>query len=146
MVPAQPDVLAALTDLKKILHPSHDTGRGYKDPDIDLWCHAWLEGMVSMLNMFTNSQSHTYNQWGTSACQAAIGLGRGRHCAHRLCELNRAFLADQEILPINPYGDWNESLLVNEKFLNEIQIYLLSLRDEITAKKLMDFLHKADIK
>jgi hypothetical protein len=38
--PTQPDVLAAMEDLRKILHPRRDTGRGYKDPEIDLWRHA----------------------------------------------------------------------------------------------------------
>ena len=77
----QADALAALEDLKKILSPRRDTGRGYKDPEIDLWRRAHLEEMNSMLHMFTNQQSHTYNQWGASACQTAIGMGQGRHCA-----------------------------------------------------------------
>jgi len=78
--------------------------------------------------------------------QAAIGMGQGTHCAQRLCELNCAFFADHKILPINPYGDWNKSLLVNENIVNEVSIYLLSLGNEFTAKNLMDFLHQADIK
>ena len=143
---SQGDALAALEDLKKILNPSRDTGRGYKDPEIDLWRRARLEGMNSMLNMFTNQQSHTYNQWGASACQGAISMGWGRHCARRLCQLNRAFVADRKVLPVNPYGDWNESLLVNDNLVNEISIYLLSLGNEITALKLQDFLHRHDIK
>ena len=101
---------------------------------------------MSMFHMFTNRQSHTYNQWGASACQVAIGMGRGKHCAEQLCKLNRGFLADRSVLPINPYGDWNESLLVNEDLVNEIGIYLLSLGNDITAKKLMDFLHCTDVK
>jgi len=73
--PTQPDVLAAIKDLKKILHPRHDAGQGYKDPEIDLWSCARLEGMMSMFQMFTNPQSRTYNEWGASACQTAIGMG-----------------------------------------------------------------------
>jgi len=146
MSPTQSDALAALKDLKKILHPQCDTGRGYKDPEFNLWRQAQLDGMFSMLNMFTNPQSLTYNQWGASACQTAIGMGRGTHCARRLCELNCAFFVDREVLPINPFGDWNKSLLVNKNIVNEISIYLLSLGKEITAKKLMDFLHQVDIK
>ena len=146
MSPTQSDALTALKDLKNILRPQRDTGRGYKDPEFDLWRRARLDGMFSMLNMFTNPQSLTYNQWGASACQTAIGMGRGTHCARRLCELNRAFFTDRKVLPINPFGDWNKSLLVNENIVNEISIYLLSLGKEITAKKLMDFLHQADIK
>jgi len=101
---------------------------------------------MSRFHMFTNLQSHPYNEWGTSACQTAIGMGQGRHCARRLCELNHGFLHNQKILSINPYGDWNELLLVKEDLVNEISIYLLFLRNDITAKKLMDFLQQADIK
>jgi len=99
-----------------------------------------------MFHMFTIWESHTYNQWGASACQAAIGMGRGKHCARWLCKLNHGFLADRSILPVNPYGGWNESLLVNKDLVNEISIYLLSLGNDITANKLMDFLHHTDVK
>ena len=143
---SQADACTALEDLKKILSPRRDTGRGYKDPEINLWRRARLEGMNSMLHMFTNQQSCTYNQWGASACQTAIGTSRGRHCAQQLCELNHAFVADWKVLPINLYGDWNESLLVEDNLVNEISIYLLSLGNEITAVKLQDFLHRPEIK
>jgi len=146
MSPTQSNTLTTLKDLKKILHPQRDTGRGYKDPKLDLWCHARLDGMFSMLNMFTNPQSLTYNQWGASAFQTAIRMGQGTHCARRLCELNRALFADWKVLPINPFREWNKSLLVNENIMNKVSIYLLSLGKEITTKKLMDFLHQADIK
>ena len=146
MLVTQPDALRALEDLKMILQPRRDTGGGYKDPEFDLWSRARLEGMYSMLNMFTNQQSTTYNKWGASACQTAIGMGRGQHCARRLCELSRAYLADRKILPINPYGDWNESLLVNENLVNEISLFLLSLGTNITASKLANFLHQPEIK
>lgn len=147
MAPTQASARKAIKALKKVLHPNQGPpGRGYKDPHIDLWRRARLEGMMSMLNMFTNVQSLTYDQWGASANQVAIGMGRGEYCAHRLCELNRAFIDNKEVLPINPYGDWNESLLVDKNIVNEINIYLLSLGNEITAKKLMEFLHRRDFK
>jgi len=146
MAPTQASAQKAIKGLKKVLHPNQGPpGRGYKDPHIDLWRCARLEGMMSMLNMFTN-QSLTYDQWGASANQATIGMGQGEYCAHWLCELNRAFIDNKEVLPINPYGDWNELLLVDENIVNEINIYLLSLGNEITAKKLMEFLHRRDFK
>jgi hypothetical protein len=114
--------------------------------EFDLWRRVRLEGMILMLNMFTNPNSLTYNKWGASACQTAIGMGRGCHCARKLCELNHGFFANQKVLPINPFGDWNKSLLFNENIVNEISIHLLSLGNDITAKKLMDFLHGGDIK
>jgi len=88
MAPTQSEAMAALQDLKKILYLQCDTGQGYKDPEFDLWHQDQLNGMFSMLNMFRNTQSLTYNKWGASACQSVIGMGQGTHCACRLCALN----------------------------------------------------------
>lgn len=55
--PTIKEALAALTDLRPILQPKRQTGSGYKDPDLDLWTWAWLEGMRSMLLMFTDPKS-----------------------------------------------------------------------------------------
>ncbi|KAF8803034.1 hypothetical protein BYT27DRAFT_7049092, partial [Phlegmacium glaucopus] len=144
--PTIKEALAALTDLRLILRPKRQTGSGYKDPGLDLWTRARLEGMQSMLLMYTDSKSQTYDNWGASSCQTAIGMGRGLLCARRLRELCRAFIKDRKVLPVNPYGDWNESMLADENLANEISIYLLSIRNEISAKKLMEFLNQLDIK
>lgn len=144
--PTMQQALAALTDLRPLIQPKRQSGAGYKDPELDLWTRARLEGMRSMLLMYTNPMSRTYNNWGASSCQAAIGMGRGRHCARRLRELCRAFIADRKVLPVNPFGDWNESMLADENLRNEISIFLLSIGNEISAKKLMDFLAQPDIK
>jgi hypothetical protein len=144
--PTQQEALAVLADLKPLIRPKRQTGPGYQDPELDIWTRARLEGMQSMLFMYTNSKSQTYNNWGASSFQTAIGMGRGRHCARRLRQLCRGFIHDRKVLPVNPYGDWNESMLVDENLRNEISIYLLSIGNEISAKKLMDFLHQPDIK
>ena len=47
---------------------------------------------------------------------------------------------------MNPYGGWNESLLVDENLRNEISIFLMSIGNEISASKLMEFLRRSDIK
>jgi hypothetical protein len=75
MSPSKSNVLAALKGFKKNPHPQHNTGRGYKDPELDLWCSAQLDGMFSMLNMFTHPQSPPYSQWSASACQTVIRMG-----------------------------------------------------------------------
>ncbi len=144
--PTQIEALTALKNLELHIRPKRKTEAGYQDPELDLWARARLEGMQSMLHMYTNPDSQTYDMWGASSCQTAIGLGRGCHCARRLRELCRAFITNGEVLPVNPYGDWNESMLVDENLRNEISIYLLSIGNEISAKKLMDFLCQAEIK
>jgi len=40
---------------------------------------------------------------------------------------------------VNPYGDWNESMLMDEDLCNDINLYFQEIGKEISAKKLMDF-------
>jgi hypothetical protein len=49
-------------------------------------------------------------------------------------------------LPLNPYGNWNESLLVDEDLLMDINLYLQELEKEISAQKVVEFLACPDIK
>ena len=105
----------ALEDLKTTLNPPRKTGRGYKKPDLDPYVERRLDAMKIMLNFYTNLTSHTYNAWTASSFQAAIALGQGGSCAKRLRQLNRQFISDRTLLPVNPFGNWNESLLVDEE-------------------------------
>ncbi|KAF8154263.1 hypothetical protein B0H34DRAFT_800130 [Crassisporium funariophilum] len=127
--PTIQQALAALADLKPLIRPKRQTGTGYRDPELDLWTRARLEGMQSMLLMYTDSKSRTYDNWGASSCQTAI-----------------EFIKDQKILPINPFGDWNKSMLADENLRNKISIFLLSIGNKISAKKLMDFLAQPDVR
>lgn len=82
--PTQHQASSALEDLQIAIRPKRQTGRGYQDPNLNLWTQARLEGMQSLLLLYTNTKSLTYDNWGASSCQAAIGMGRGQHCARRL--------------------------------------------------------------
>jgi hypothetical protein len=104
----------AAEDLRKLLHPQRKKGPGYYDPGLDMFTRTRLEGMQSLLNFYTNPQSLTYEKWGVSAHHAAISLGHGKHCATQLCLLVRQFIKDRTVLPSNPYGKWNKSLLADE--------------------------------
>jgi len=146
IAPTQYEVKAALNDLALIIRPKRKTGPGYKDPDLDLWTRTRLEGMQSTFRMYTDPNSRTYGNWAASSLQAAVGMGRGPRCARCLRELCRGYLDNRKVLPVNPFGDWNESLLLDENLCNEINIFLLSIGNEISAKRLMDFLHQPDIK
>ena len=66
------EALAALTDLRPTLQPKRQTGSGYKDPGLDLWTRARLEGMRSMLLMYTDPKSQTYDNWGASSCRQPL--------------------------------------------------------------------------
>ncbi|KAF8800301.1 hypothetical protein BYT27DRAFT_7262950, partial [Phlegmacium glaucopus] len=109
--PLQPVAMQALEDLKQLLNPARKTGHGYLDPGLDCFVRSRLEGMRMMLNFYTHKQSLTYDAWAASSIQASLGLGKGLHCACRIRRLTRQFIKDHTVLPINPYGDWNESML-----------------------------------
>ncbi|RDB25331.1 hypothetical protein Hypma_007565 [Hypsizygus marmoreus] len=144
--PTQLMASLALKDLQDLLQIPRKTGRGYRDPGLDVFVRMRMEGMRTMLNFFTNPRSATYNQWGASSCQASISLGKGRYCARQLRKLTRQFIDDRTVLPVNPFGDWNQSMLVDEDLVNDINLYLQELGKEISAQKLVDYLARDDVR
>jgi hypothetical protein len=144
--PTQPKTKAALKDLEELLNPPRKKGQGHVDPNLDLFVRLRMEGMQMLLNFYTNEQSTTYDAWGASSCQSAIALGRGQHCAQQLRLLTRQFIQDRNILPINPYGGWNESMLVDEDLANDLNLYLQEIGKEISGKKVQEFLNREDIR
>lgn len=118
-------------------------GVGYKDPDISAFTRNRLIGIQTMLNFYLTPglKGGTYARWGASARLAAHGLGRGAHCARVLAALARQFILSHEVLDVNPYGEWNESMLADEDLANDIRLHLQSLGKEITADKLVEYLN-----
>lgn len=116
-------------------------GVGYKDPDISAFTRNRLIGIQTLLNLYvTPVEGGTYAHWGASARLAAHGLGRGKHCAHVLAALA------WEVLDVNPYGEWNDSMLADEDLANDIRLYLQSLGKEITADKLVQYLNSPEVR
>jgi hypothetical protein len=56
------------------------------------------------------------------------------------------YIKDCTMLPLNPYGDWNQMMLINEDLTNEISIYLLSIGNEISGEKLCDFINSDNVR
>ncbi|KAJ7790888.1 hypothetical protein B0H14DRAFT_3501129 [Mycena olivaceomarginata] len=117
-------------------------GVGYKDPDISAFTRNRLIGIRTMLNFYvTPLEGGTYGQWGASARLVAHGLGHGKYCARVLAALARQFIVTRKVLDVNPYGEWNDSMLSDEDLANDIWLHLQSLGKEITADKLVDYLN-----
>ena len=145
--PTQLIAKKALDDLQKKLWPRRKKGSGYTDPGLDIFVRTRMEGMQAMLNLYTSPQSFTFDKWGASSCQAAITLGRGVYCARQLRKLNCQFIMDHTLLPINPFSDWNESMLVDEDLVSDINLYLQELGSNgIMAQKIVGFLAREDIR
>ncbi|KAJ7136727.1 hypothetical protein C8R44DRAFT_868852 [Mycena epipterygia] len=103
-------------------------GVGYKDPDVNTFTQNCPMGIWAMLNFYvTLLEGGTYHQWGASARLAAHGLGRSKHCVGVLAALSWQFILTREVLDVNPYGDWNDSMLADEDLANDIRLHLQSL-------------------
>jgi len=90
--------------------------------------------------------SQTYGKWGASALQATISMGRGRYCACQLTALVQQFLNDRAFLPVNPYGDWNQTMLIDEDLSNDINLYLHEIGKDVSAKKVVQSLTREEVK
>ena len=144
--PTQAQALEALKELKEKLCPPRKTGCGYKDPELDPFVQIRMEGMQTMLNFYMTPHSSTYEKWGAFACQTAISTGHGRYCACQLSKLAWKFIEDRSVLPINPYGNWHEFMLVDEDLASDINLYLQELGSSILAHKVIEFLAQPDVK
>ncbi|KAJ6534918.1 hypothetical protein B0H19DRAFT_1080326 [Mycena capillaripes] len=137
---------AALMDIELVLRgPSRGKSGGYIAPDFSPWVRVRMEGICSHLAQYSNPNSVTYGQWGLSARQAAIGAGRDEYCARRFASLSREYIASRKVLPINPYGDWNQTMLADEDLANDVREHLQELGKFITADKLVDYLSREDV-
>ncbi|KAJ6617827.1 hypothetical protein B0H10DRAFT_1948012 [Mycena sp. CBHHK59/15] len=59
---------------------------------------------------------------------------------------SREYIASRKVLPINPYGQWKQSMLADEDLANDIRDHLQELGKFITADKLVDYLSREDVK
>ncbi|KAJ3840965.1 hypothetical protein F5878DRAFT_672164 [Lentinula raphanica] len=74
-------------------------------------------------------------------------MERGVYCARVLRRLVQAFIADNTVLPINPYGYWKSSMLCDQDLAHELGLYLQELGPkEITAVKVVHYLSREDVK
>ena len=136
----------ALKDLENKLNPPRKKGNGHVDPKINPFVRIKMEGMRTLLNFFTNPKSATYQKWGASSLQASISLGWGVYCARQLRNLTRQFIENQKVLPINPYSDWNQTMLADEDLTSNINLYLQELGKDITRGKIVEFLARPKVK
>ncbi|KAJ7622335.1 hypothetical protein FB45DRAFT_1091207, partial [Roridomyces roridus] len=146
-----PPVLGAASaakDLAEMLRGKKrgENSAGYKDPGLDPFFRKRLECLRTFLNQYTDSRSKTYGHWGASALQTAVGLGRGRYCVRTMCQMARQFIHDRTVLPVNPFGDWNESLLVNEGLSSGLQLFLQEEPDNITPERVKAYLDRPEVR
>ncbi|KAI0299244.1 hypothetical protein BC826DRAFT_906522, partial [Russula brevipes] len=144
--PTLSEAKLAHTSIQTLLRgESRGKGGGYYQLGVDPFVRNRLEGIQALLNFYINPDSVTSGRWGASASMASLALGRGKHCAQVLTQLARQYILDQEVLPINPYGAWCKGMLADEALADDIRLFLQSLGNEITADKLVTYLHDPQV-
>ena len=138
--PTLEEATLALQDLKNILWPSQ-RGAGYKDPKLDLFFRGQLDGMKQFLWAYVNLNSKTYRCWQAASLQTADALEKGLSHAWKLRKWGHAFLADRSDLLVNPYAEWNESVLEKDETLaHDIHVHLQGIGKYVKAMDLVDFM------
>ncbi|KAH8802398.1 hypothetical protein DL96DRAFT_1475542, partial [Flagelloscypha sp. PMI_526] len=142
------DAIPATKKLKELLFPRRQTGNGYKhfskDP-LDPYVRSHLNILYTFLNLYTDADSPAFCEWGRASALAALTIGtKTLHYDRKIRRMGRAWICEGEI-PENPFGDWNESLLADEALLSDVQLFLQSLGNQITAEKLAAFLADPEV-
>ena len=139
--PTIDEVTLALEDLKKILHPPRCIGRGYKDPELDVLFRNRLEGMRQFMWTYINLNSGTMGKWQGSSLKTADNLQKGPAHAWKLCQWVQVYVEDCEDLLVNPYGQWNKSVIDKGPVLaQEIHTHLQGIRKYVKAMDLVNFM------
>src|SRR5882762_2531104 len=139
--PSVDEARMAHEDLNNILRPQRSSGIGYKDPGLDLMFRGQVEDMVMFLWAYINPQSLDHGKWIPASLHTVKNVNRAPSYARQLRGWARDFIADREVLPQNPYGRWNESLIdTDETLAQDIHLHLQGIGKFVKSMDLADFL------
>lgn len=139
------EVTLAHADLLRVLKPPRKTGRGHKDPELDDFFKAHLEGMKQFMWTYINPKSSGTGQWKVASLKTADNLKKGQSHAKKLHSWTWAFIADHKDLPVNPYGAWNESVISRDPEITQIiHVHLQSKGKFVKAMDLVILLEIGD--
>jgi hypothetical protein len=82
--PTIEEVMSAHADLLLILKPARK-GRGHKDPELDNFFKARLEGMKQFMWTYINLKSGATGQWVAASLLTSNNLEKGPSLAKKLC-------------------------------------------------------------
>jgi hypothetical protein len=97
--------------------------------------------MVMFLWAYINPQSIDCGKWIAASLHMVNNVNWPTSYACQLQGWTRDFIADCEVLPQNPYGIWNESLVDKDETLaQDIHIHLQGIGKFVKSMDLVDFL------
>ncbi|OAX31798.1 hypothetical protein K503DRAFT_787611 [Rhizopogon vinicolor AM-OR11-026] len=145
---------AALTDLRKLLHPPRKDGTGYKQPTFDPILKGRLESMEKFLwkyaDVNADGTSHAKNSAGGQWTQAADETARFLHgkdwLSRNLRTWSKAYINDRTNLPMHAYGIHNTSCINDEVLATDIKLHLQSIRKYVRAHDIVDYLKRPEVR
>ncbi|KAN0092677.1 hypothetical protein V8E55_003461 [Tylopilus felleus] len=121
----------ALRDLKLILKPPRETGRGQKDPQ--------LEWMSSFLWIYTDdntpcSGGTNGSRWTSASLQAAHAQQSTPYRARNLRKWSKAFINDRKALPLSENGKSPKLHIDDDDIAMDIALHLQGLGQYVRAQ------------
>ncbi|KIL57925.1 hypothetical protein M378DRAFT_188351 [Amanita muscaria Koide BX008] len=144
--PTEEKAQEALREIDEHLSPLRSgKHRGYKEPRINSWSKSRLQGIRTMLNLYTGEKSETKGSWTKSSGVAVQSLGKQPGHGRTLRKCARLFVLGHSI-PKNPYRTWTKSRLDADSNLgHDVQLHLQSIGKYVHAQDIVDYLKQQDV-
>ncbi|KAK2460996.1 hypothetical protein APHAL10511_006988 [Amanita phalloides] len=110
-----------------------------------IWSQLCLEGVQTLLNLFTDVGSSTYDRWMASSFLATTSLRKKCGHARKLHKCARDFINEGKI-PENSYGSWVKAKVeADEDLAQELKLYLQSVGKYVKAQDLVQYMKQPDV-
>lgn len=141
--PSIAEAYKAWEDIKKLIKPPRNSGRGYKPFDGDDELYSRLTQMRMLLYKYSSGMAG----WTEASHQVSQLFEYGETRARRLRTWTRAFLADRHALPYSAFvnGDWNQCLLDEKPDLRHaLNTHMQTLGKHVRAMDIVEFMRKPE--
>jgi hypothetical protein len=144
----------ALRDLKLILKPPQETGRGQKDLRLPLALRTRLERMSSFLWIYTDKNmlapcprgTTNGSRWTSGSLQAAHAQQSTPYRVRNLQKWSKAFINDRTALPLSEHGKSSKSCIDDDDVTADIALHLQGLGQYVRSQDIVDYLQQPGVK
>ncbi|KIJ09520.1 hypothetical protein PAXINDRAFT_87353, partial [Paxillus involutus ATCC 200175] len=141
----------ALHDLKLILKPPRESGRGFKDPQLPLVLRTRLEWMKSFLWIYVDDPApcskskdtgSDKSHWSSASLQAAHTQQSTPFRAKNLCKWSKVFINDRKALPLSRAGKSSKSHIDDDDVTADIALHLQGLGKYVRSQDIISYIEQ----
>lgn len=129
--------------------PTGTAGVGYKKTNLNPLIRTRL-AVKSLLELYTHRMATSNNPaarpWTASSVTVAQTLGKPPWFARTVRKWTRSFINNPTVPPVNPYGKWVKSRLLDEDLMQDIQLHLQEVGKYVRALDIVHYLDQPDVK